>query len=239
MAYDERFRARAVEYKDGGHTFKQLKEVFGICSATYYEWRKNKEITGFYTPKNERRTRKRKIDPEELKSAVEEKPDTYLREFAEKFNCSITAVHKRLKQLKITYKKDVHLFLKSSEEDRAEYLKKVEKIPINNRVYVDESGVDKCLVREYGRSLRGRRVEDIKRGRKFRRTNIIAAQFKSENNKTVVVAPYCYTEHTTGDFFETWFKTKLVKSIPKGVTIIMDNASFHRKKKLRNLAREA
>ncbi|GHV52072.1 hypothetical protein FACS1894216_07570 [Synergistales bacterium] len=37
MAYDEKFRAHAVAFKDGGHTFKRLKEVFGICSATYYE----------------------------------------------------------------------------------------------------------------------------------------------------------------------------------------------------------
>lgn len=37
--------------------------------------------------------------------------------------------------------------------------------------------------------------------------------------------------------FEDWFKTKLVKSVPKGNTIIMDRASFHREKKLRNLAR--
>ena len=29
----------------------------------------------------------------------------------------------------------------------------------------------------------------------------------------------------------------MVKSVPRGYTIIMDNASFHRKKKLRNLAR--
>ncbi|GHV57014.1 hypothetical protein FACS1894216_21350 [Synergistales bacterium] len=110
MAYDEKFRAHAVAFKDGGHTFKQLKEVFGICSAAYYEWREKKETTGVYVPPCGKQTRKRKIDPEELKSAVEEKPDAYLRELAEKFNCSTTAVHNRLKQLKITPKKDVYIF---------------------------------------------------------------------------------------------------------------------------------
>lgn len=39
------------------------------------------------------------------------------------------------------------------------------------------------------------------------------------------------------ELFEDWFKKKLVKSLAKGSTIIMDNASFHRKKKLANLAR--
>jgi transposase len=81
------------------------------------------------------------------------------------------------------------------------------------------------------------KVEDTKRGRKFQRTNVVAAQFKSDSGKIRVVAPFCYTQNTTGEFFEDWFKSRLLKSVPKGVTLIMDNASFHRKKKLRNLAR--
>ncbi len=106
MAYDEKYRERAVAYKNNGNTFKKLKETFKISSSTYYEWVKNKETTGFYAPpKTEKATRRRKINPAELKSAIEEKPDAYLRELAAKFNCSITAVHKRCKQLKMTYKK--------------------------------------------------------------------------------------------------------------------------------------
>ena len=110
MAYDEKFRERAVAFKDSGHTFEQLKEVFGIYCQSYCKWKENKESTGLFVPKTEKATRKRKIDPEELKLAIEEKPDAYLRELAEKFNCSITAIHKRLKQLKITYKKNIYLF---------------------------------------------------------------------------------------------------------------------------------
>jgi transposase len=81
------------------------------------------------------------------------------------------------------------------------------------------------------------KIEDVKRGRRFQRTNVVAAQFKSDKGETRIVAPFCYTQNMTGELFESWFKSKLVKSISKGVTIIMDNASFHRKKKLRNLAR--
>ena len=105
MAYDERYRERAVGYKDSGHSFKALQETFGIYSATYYTWKKNKEETGFYAPKVAKRTRRRKIDLDELKKVIEEKPDAYLRELAEKFDCSVPSVHERLKQLKITYKK--------------------------------------------------------------------------------------------------------------------------------------
>jgi hypothetical protein len=48
------------------------------------------------------------------------------------------------------------------EEDRAEYLGKANKIPLSERVYVDESGVERCLVREYDSAVRGARIEDAK-----------------------------------------------------------------------------
>jgi transposase len=127
MAYDEKFRARAVAFKNKGHTFEELKEVFGIFSHTYYKWQKNKEKTGFYAPKSEKRTRKRKIDPEELKLAVKEKPDVYLRELAEKFECSLASVHNRLIQLGITLKKRRLLILKNLKGRERNTLKKSKK----------------------------------------------------------------------------------------------------------------
>ena len=106
MAYDEKFRKKAVEYKDSGHTFIQMKEVFGITSRSYYEWKRNKEQSGFYVlPKEGKATRKRKIDLAELQKMVDETPDLFLKEIAEKFNCSVASVHNRLKKLKITHKK--------------------------------------------------------------------------------------------------------------------------------------
>ena len=41
----------------------------------------------------------------------------------------------------------------------------------------------------------------------------------------------------TGSLFTEWFRKILVKSIPRGSTVILDNASFHPKQKLKNLAR--
>jgi len=37
--------------------------------------------------------------------------------------------------------------------------------------------------------------------------------------------------------FVEWFRKKFVKSVPKGTTAILDNASFHPPKKLKNLCR--
>jgi transposase len=101
MTYSANYRKVAIEYKRNGHTFKDLREVFRITPHTYYQWVEILEETGMTKPKIAR-TRRGKINPAELKKAVEEKPDLYLRELSEKFNCSMAAVHKRLVQLGFT-----------------------------------------------------------------------------------------------------------------------------------------
>jgi transposase len=85
--------------------------------------------------------------------------------------------------------------------------------------------------------LRGTKIEDTKRGKKFERTNVISARTKNKSGEIVHYATLCYKQNTNSEFFENWFKTSLVKSIQRGSTIILDRASFHRKVKLKNLAR--
>ena len=106
MAYCEKYRKAAVEYKDSGHSFEELKDIFKISSSTYYRWvAYKKEFGCFAPPKTGKLTRKGKIDPEKLMQAYEERPDAYLREIAAKFGVSVVAVHKREKTLKLTLKK--------------------------------------------------------------------------------------------------------------------------------------
>jgi transposase len=104
MTYSADYRKAALSFKQGGHTFEELKNVFKITPRTYYQWVELLETSGSVKVEI-KRTRKRKIDPDALKKAVEEKPDVYLRELSEAFNCSTTAVYKRLVNLGFTYKK--------------------------------------------------------------------------------------------------------------------------------------
>ena len=39
-----------------------------------------------------------------------------------------------------------------------------------------------------------------------------------------------------GDFFEEWFEEQLLPAIPEDAVVIMDNASFHRKRRLYEIA---
>ena len=64
-------------------------------------------------------------------------------------------------------------------------------------------------------------------GKKFKSVGIVAAKM----NKNII-APLQYSGTMDSSLFETWFETCLMPELPKGSTITMDNASFHRKSKL-------
>jgi len=115
------YKERAVAYKDEGHTFKELAEAFKIPPETYYQWKK-KLKNGYYDVKTIGE-RKRKIDKDELKQAVAEKPDAYLHELAEKFNCTATAVFYALEKLDITRKKNALHITKSLKNNGRNILK--------------------------------------------------------------------------------------------------------------------
>jgi transposase len=109
MAYETIFRKRGIEYKETGHTFKEMYEAFGVDSKRYYSRKKQLEETGSlaYKPPKERN---RKTNKKELLRLLGEHPDWYLREFAEKFDVWPQAIHKMLKKPGVTYKENVYVF---------------------------------------------------------------------------------------------------------------------------------
>jgi len=118
-----------------------------------------------------------------------------------------------------------------NETARVEFLQTISEIPEESLIYVDESGIDKEMNREYGRAPRGEPVYDEVRGRKFDRTNIIAGKCADE-----VIAPGEYKGTTDHRLFEAWFSGALLKEAKPGSVVVLDNATFHRKKTLKKLA---
>ena len=104
-------------------------------------------------------------------------------------------------------------------------------IPEELRYYIDETGINQYLYREYGYALRGVPVYGKVQGKKFERVSIIAAQCGKE-----IVGRCEYTCNMNSRLFELWFAEVLLVEIPAGSVIIMDRASWHRQKVLRALA---
>jgi len=104
MAYSIDFIEAAVAFKQNAHTFKQLREAFGIPAETFYQW-ENRLESGYYDVERPRQERNRKIDKELLKKAVAENPDAFLYELAGPFDCTPQAVFSMLRKMNITLKK--------------------------------------------------------------------------------------------------------------------------------------
>lgn len=109
-------------------------------------------------------------------------------------------------------------------------MQKIEVIPPEKRVYLDESGINQYLYREYARSSRGVKVFGEISGRRFGRQSVIAAL---KDNK--FLAPMCFEGTCDTDLFNIWLKQELLPSLTPGHVLILDNASFHKSATTRKL----
>ena len=123
--------------------------------------------------------------------------------------------------------------MERNEDLRARFCELIDSYPPYKLYYVDEMGIQQYLYREYAWSDGIPIVEKV-RGKKFKRTNIVAAKCMDK-----IISPMIYQCSTDAVLFEHWFEYALLKSIPKHSVIIMDNAAFHRKVQLRELSKIA
>jgi transposase len=101
-------------------------------------------------------------------------------------------------------------------------------------VYVDEAGIDDTEDYAYGYSPKGQRCYALKQGSKTTRVSMIAALHQKAVRAPMTFEGYCNT-----DVFECWLEQELLPGLPKGHTIILDNASFHKSQAIEKMVAEA
>jgi len=106
--------------------------------------------------------------------------------------------------------------------------------PPESIAYIDETGIDTFMHRDHCRSKRGERVIGKVSGKKYKRCGIVAAKIGKE-----IISPLQYDGTMDSELFELWFVEMLLPALPANTTIVMDNASFHRKSRLVLLAENA
>ena len=104
MSYTKDYRKRTIEYRQAGHTLEETHETFKVSRSTIERWEKQWKEEGSLENKPLHRSF-RKIDPEKLKSYVDEHPDAYQSEMAQEFGCSQSGISYVLQRYKITRKK--------------------------------------------------------------------------------------------------------------------------------------
>ena len=103
-------------------------------------------------------------------------------------------------------------------------------MPVSERVYLDEAGVEDTLDYVWGWSLKGTRCMAQKRGHRTQRISMIAAWCQGQ-----VLAPFTFEGYCDSVLVETWFAQLLLPTLRAGQVVILDNASFHRKAVLARL----
>lgn len=131
-------------------------------------------------------------------------------------------------------KKKTPYYEERDEKKRQEFVDELAKIPKSDRVYLDESGINKYLRRERARSSRGRQVYGAISGMRYARESFIAAQREEQ-----ILAPFCYRGTCDTILFNLWVKDFLLPELQPGQVVIMDNAAFHKSQETKKLIETA
>ena len=141
---------------------------------------------------------------------------------------------KSIKKTKYNTKKKTTSYKEKCQEKVDKYLNEIKDLDKNDIVYIDETGIQGYIYREYARAFRGKKIYDKIPGKKYKRTNIVAGKCGDK-----IIAPLVYDKIMDSEFFEEWFKVMFLSEVECNKVIVMDNASFHRKSRLYKLCKDA
>jgi transposase len=110
----------------------------------------------------------------------------------------------------------------------------ISQYPVDKLVYIDESGIDKFISREYGWAIKGQKVYGDVSGKRYARESFIAGL-----NNGKIIAPFCYKGTCDTKLFNFWVSNFLVPALLPGQIVIMDNATFHKSELTKSLIEQA
>ena len=121
---------------------------------------------------------------------------------------------------------------KANEEKRILFKNKIEKYKLENRVlsYIDESGFEFDMPRRYGYSKVGDRCYGTYNWNTKGRENVIGALVNNSFTACGLV-----NGNVDSDTLNTWLEKILIPELPKNSVVIMDNASFHKSLKTKEI----
>jgi transposase len=130
--------------------------------------------------------------------------------------------------------KKTTLYAERDEEKRAAFLAEIEGVDPRKIVYIDESGVDDTVFPQYARAPRGEQVIVDINDKKSQRISLIAGLLGHK-----LIAPMAFEGYTDTTIFNQWIEQCLLPELPPNHVVIIDNASFHKSQKTRELIENA
>lgn len=235
--YSYDLRTKVIEAIDGGMGKNQASKIFKISRNTINLWlRKRKETGDYRASEGYQRGYARKIaDLEEFKQFARKHGSQTQKEMAQEWSGEISdkTIGKALKKIRFTRKK-TYGYRETDEHKRQVFQAKISQKDSEERVYIDESKIDNRDDYSYGWNEKGQRFYALKSGKRSIRVSIISALCQGK-----LIAPNTIEGSCNRLVFEQWLSEKLLPHLKPGQTLILDNATFHKSEKIREVIEAA
>lgn len=236
--YSVDLRQKAVDAVDRGIPKRQICRTLNISRNTLDLWLKCREKTGslearWEVPRGPKPTIQ---DLEAFREFAEEYGHLTQKEMAELWPDPVSAktISRALKKIGFTRKKKSYLYRERDEEAREEFKRELETYSREQVVYVDEAGINDTESYDWGWCHSSERFYADRQGHRTQRISTIAGWCDGE-----VLAPLTFEGYCNSVLVETWVEECLVPELKAGQVVILDNASFHKSGRIRELIEEA
>ena len=108
----------------------------------------------------------------------------------------------------------------------------MKELDINKLVYIDETGIDNNIAPLRGWAESGIKSFTEALGFRTKRVSLVAGYCYGSNE---LVAPMEYDGHTNTQLFLAWIEHCLCPALKPHQVVVMDNASFHKSSKAKEL----
>ena len=232
--YSYDLRQKVIKAIDGGMSKTQVSSIFKISRNTINTWLHRRRetgdiiaLTGYqkgYNPKIP--------DLEQFRKFAQINGSKTQKEMADEWPDKVSdrTISKALKKIGYTIKKKTYGYRERDEDKRKKFLAKIRDKRPEQLVYIDESGMDNREDYGYGWNELGKRYYDLKSGKRSLRVSIISGLCEGK-----LVAPLTFEGSCNRVVFEKWLGEKLLPQLKTGQLVILDNASFHKSQKVREL----
>lgn len=236
--YSQDLRERVVKAVDKGLSRSEIVKLFGVSEATIKRYLRLRSETGSLAPKRIPGYPPRKLGELQkgLRPQLSAHPDATLEEHCRLWEAqtgvkvSISTMSHAIQRMGWTRKKKTLGANERKEEEREEWRKKAKDLDTTKCRVIDETGSNIALTRLYGRAPKGERARgSIPRNRGKNVTLI------SDLSLAGLGEIFFVDGSANGDLFEAYAEQIFVPTLHPGETVIMDNLSIHKRKKVREL----
>ncbi len=236
--YSQDLRERVVKAVDEGLSRSEIVHLFGVSEATIKRYLKLRCETGSLAPKSIPGYPPRKIGALQkgLQPQLEAHPDATLEEHCRLWEAqtgvkvSISTMSDAIRRLKWTWKKKTVEASERKEEERQAFREKVKDLDVKKCRVIDETGSNIALARRYARAPKGKRARGLIPRNRGKNVTLISDLSLGGLGELFLV-----DGAANGDLFEAYVEQILVPTLHPGETVIMDNLSIHKGKKVQEL----